>query len=118
MARPDSDALCALLEEGGALPPDARAAFLDEACTGHGELREELTSLLAAHDAASDYFERVTEQVIGPALVAFADDVEVEFSTGRTIAQYRLLERLGGGGMGIVFKALDCAWTALLLSSS
>jgi serine/threonine protein kinase/Tfp pilus assembly protein PilF len=107
MAPHDSDALCALLEEGVALPPGARAAFLDEACTGRDELREELISLLAAHDAASDYFERVTEQIIGPALVAFADDVEVEFSIGRTIAQYRLLERLGSGGMGVVFKALD-----------
>jgi hypothetical protein len=71
----DHDALSTLLEQAVALPTVARAAFLEAACDGDHELRDELTSLLVAHDAASDYFERVTQQVIGPALVALADDV-------------------------------------------
>ncbi len=74
----DPDALSALLEQAAALPPDARAAYVDKACNGDDELRETLAALLVAHDAAAGYFERITEQIIGPALVAFAGDSATE----------------------------------------
>jgi eukaryotic-like serine/threonine-protein kinase len=103
----DPDVLSALLEEAAALPLHARPAFVDRVCNGDDDLRETLTSLLVAHDAASGYFERIAEQIIDPALMAFANDIADELLIGQSVAQYRLLERLGSGGMGVVFKAHD-----------
>jgi serine/threonine protein kinase len=107
MGRYYSESLSALLEQALALPPEARAVFLDQACEGDNGLRNELASLLSAHDAESGYFERLSEGIVVPALLTLASDGDEELSVDQTVGQYRLLDKLGGGGMGIVFKAFD-----------
>ena len=107
MARCDSNVLSALLDQALSLPAEARASFLDSACGNDQLLRDELGSLLIAHEASSGYFERLGEQIINPALLSLSRDAGDELLVGRTFAQYRILQKLATGGMGVVFKALD-----------
>jgi len=74
--------------------PDAtaRRACLDRACAGDAALRQEVESLLQAHEQA-DGFMRVT---VPPLLTEKAGD---------RIGRYKLLEQIGEGGFGVVWMA-------------
>src|SRR3984957_13013007 len=72
------------------LAPQARSAFLDEACGADNSLRREVESLLA-HDSEN-----------GNTFAGLAQD-----DAPLTIAHYRISGRLGQGGMGAVYRAMD-----------
>src|SRR6266550_3674038 len=84
-------------------PPDERALFIDEACVGDARLKEETTSLIDAYDEAGDFLEQPA--LIQDARVLVGDDLHSKI--GGAIGPYKIIERLGVGGMGEVYLAED-----------
>jgi len=81
--------------------PEARSAWLTQACPDNDALRHEVESLLAADGRAGDFLERrVSEQfsVSFPKLFP-------GFGLGHQIGSYRLVREIGQGGMGAVYMA-------------
>jgi serine/threonine protein kinase len=82
------------------LPPERRAAFLDQACGTNHELRREVESLLEAHDWPGGFLESRLARLPGT-----VDEPSVTEKPGTVIGPYKLLQQIGEGGMGVVYMA-------------
>ena len=102
------ETFCAALQ----MPPEKRQDYLAQACADSSSLRAKVEKMLSRHPSASDFFQKsqpgidVAELAGELASETLPDprrdsDLEVE----KQVGPYRLVERLGEGGCGIVYLA-------------
>ena len=95
-----------LVAEAVERPPARRAAFLAAQCAGDEALQREVEALVAAHDEAGDFFERKTPAFAELAETAFPF-VTGQLAPGHRLGHYEIVEAIGAGGMGEVYRARD-----------
>jgi WD40 repeat protein/serine/threonine protein kinase len=80
--------------------PEERSAYLDRACGGDAVLRGRVESLLKAYERVGSFL--AGPPVAGPATLEVPRPTE---GPGTVVGPYKLLQRIGEGGMGLVYMA-------------
>lgn len=80
----------------------ARRQLLDARCGDNDDLRHQVESLLSAQAPDDDYLSR---PICGEQLTPAIDTAAVRVSPGTVIGSYKLLEKIGEGGFGVVYMA-------------
>jgi eukaryotic-like serine/threonine-protein kinase len=85
------------------LPADQRAAFLDAACGGSRDVRQAVEALLAENDRLNGF---MSQPAFRPMDRGVAESTQ-RLAPGTRLGRYSIVEPLGAGGMGVVYRARD-----------
>ena len=101
--------LFAVFDAAVALPSTERDAYVASTCGDDAQLREEVRSLLAAHDEADGFLSdrRIHSGESRPAAALSGAAEETAAFIGREFGAYTIVDLLGSGGMGDVYRARD-----------
>src|SRR5262249_39419442 len=98
----------AALEKGSA---EERAVYLDRACRGDSDLRQQVERLLSAQHQLGSFLEEPAAATSAASEVAAgrwidpANPPRVTEGPGTRIGPYKLLQQIGEGGFGVVYMA-------------
>ena len=89
------------------LPAGERGPYLDQACRGDTRLRAEVESLIAAAEQSGILDRPALEEDLVTVTIAPHGGRPAPLATGQKISHYEITGRIGEGGMGAVYKAVD-----------
>ncbi len=79
--------------------PETQAKYLDQICAGDQPLRERVEALLKVHEQPEGFLAPEAEPG------ATADQPSIAEMPGHEIGRYKLLQKIGEGGFGVVYMA-------------